>query len=46
MNIIMISEDHVDHVDHVKIMKTAVMMLKIHRNKIQFNTYLHRKQIF
>ncbi len=39
MNIIMISEDHVT-------LKTAVMMLKIHINKIQFNTYLHRKQIF
>ncbi len=34
--IIMISEDHVT-------LKTAVMMLKIHRNKLQFNTYSHRK---
>ncbi len=30
-NIFMISEDHVT-------LKTAVMMLKIHRNKWQFNT--------
>ncbi len=37
--IIMISEDHVT-------LKTAVMMLKIHRNKLQFNTYSHRKKIF
>ncbi len=37
-HIIMISEDHVT-------LKTAVMMLKIHRNKLQFNRYSHRKQI-
>ncbi len=35
----MISEDHVT-------LKTAVMMLKIHRNKLQFNTYSHTKQLF
>ncbi len=34
--IIMISEDHVT-------LKTAVMMLKIHRNKLQFNTYSSQK---
>ncbi len=39
MNIIRISEDHVT-------LKTGVMMLKIHRNKLQFNTYSHRKQLF
>ncbi len=38
-HMIMISEDHVT-------LKTAVMMLKIHRNKLHFNTYSHRKQIF
>jgi len=32
--IIMISEDHVT-------LKTGVMMLKIHRNKLHFNKYLH-----
>ncbi len=35
----MISEDHVT-------LKTGVMMMKIHRNKLQFNTYSHRKQMF
>ncbi len=34
----MISEDHVT-------LKTGVMMLKIHRNKLQFILYSHRKQI-
>ncbi len=38
-HIIMISEDHVT-------LKTAVMMLKIHRNKFYFNTYSHRNTIF
>ncbi len=36
---LMISEDHVT-------LNTAVMMLKIHRNKFYFNTYSHRKQLF
>ncbi len=35
----MISEDHVT-------LKTAVMMMKIHRNKLQFNTYSHRIQLY
>ncbi len=35
-HIIMISEDHVT-------LKTGVKMLKIHRNKFQFNTYSHKK---
>ncbi len=38
----MISEDHVT-------LKTAVMMRKYsfdHINKLQFNTYSHRKQLF
>ncbi len=34
-HIIMISEDHVT-------LKTGVMMLKIHRNKLQLNRYSHR----
>ncbi len=37
--LIMISEDHVT-------LKTAVMMLKIHLNKLQFNTYSYRKHLF
>jgi len=32
----MISEDHVT-------LKTAVMMLKIHRNKLQFNSFILQK---
>ncbi len=37
-DIIMISEDHVT-------LKTGVMMLKIHINKLKFNLYSHRKQL-
>ncbi len=33
----MISEDHVT-------LKTGVMMMKIHRNKLQFNRYSHLKK--
>ncbi len=35
----MISEDHVT-------LKTGVMMLKIHRNKLHFTIYSHRKHLF
>ncbi len=37
--IIMISEDHVT-------VKTAVMMLKIHRNKLKLNRYSHKSIYF